>query len=211
MEEIAVRADVGVGTLYRRFPNKADLLNAVVEAAHERKRQIAETVLADVAPEDGVFEFVRRCIAVPSCWRATIAAPPWRYERDGTGPDGPATRRRSSGAASAPGRSVPTSRCPTSSWCSWRCGRSPTSATRNPPSRRCASSSSCSTVCGPGTNGQHTTRSPSPSSTASCAAADRSALAAGRAADSAVQVEGSPHVRPVSWGSCSAGEGMPHS
>ena len=89
MEEIAVRADVGVGTLYRRFPNKADLLNAVVEAAHERKRLIAETVLADVAPEEGVFEFVRRCIAVPSCWRATIASPPWRTSGTGLGQTAP--------------------------------------------------------------------------------------------------------------------------
>lgn len=85
MEEIAIRADVGVGTLYRRFPNKADLLNAVVEAAHERKRQIVEAVLTDVAPEEGVFEFVRRCIAVPSCWRATISAPPWRTTGTGLG------------------------------------------------------------------------------------------------------------------------------
>lgn len=83
MEGIAMRAEVGVGTLYRRFPNKADLLNAVVEAAHERNLQIAEAVLADVPPEDGVFEFLRRCIAYPSCWRATISAPPWRSK--GTG------------------------------------------------------------------------------------------------------------------------------
>jgi AcrR family transcriptional regulator len=89
MEEIAVRADVGVGTLYRRFPNKADLLNAVVQAAHERKRQIAEAVLAEVTPEDGIFEFVRRCIAVPSCWRATIAAPPWRTSGTGLGRTAP--------------------------------------------------------------------------------------------------------------------------
>ena len=83
MEGIAMRAEVGVGTLYRRFPNKADLLNAVVEAAHQRNRQIAEAVLADVPPEDGVFEFLRRCIAFPSCWRATISSPPWRSK--GTG------------------------------------------------------------------------------------------------------------------------------
>ncbi len=89
MEDIAARADVGVGTLYRRFPNKEDLLNAVVEAAHERKRQIAEAVLTDVPPEDGVFEFVRRCIAVPSCWRATISAPPWRSSRTGLGQTAP--------------------------------------------------------------------------------------------------------------------------
>jgi AcrR family transcriptional regulator len=89
MEGIALRADVGVGTLYRRFPNKADLLNAVVEAAQERKRQIAETVLSDVDPAEGVFEFVRRCIAVPSCWRATISAPPWRTSGTGLGQTAP--------------------------------------------------------------------------------------------------------------------------
>ncbi len=89
MEDIALRADVGVGTLYRRFPNKADLLDAVVEAAQERKRQIAEAVLAEVAGEEGVFEFVRRCIAVPSCWRATISAPPWRTSGTGLGQTAP--------------------------------------------------------------------------------------------------------------------------
>jgi AcrR family transcriptional regulator len=83
MESIAARAEVGVGTLYRRFPNKADLLDAVVEAAKERNRQIARKVLAEVADEEAVFEFLRRCIAVPSCWRATIAAPPWRRRRSG--------------------------------------------------------------------------------------------------------------------------------
>jgi AcrR family transcriptional regulator len=83
MEAIAARAEVGVGTLYRRFPNKADLLNAVVEAARERNRRIAEEVLADVPPGEAVFEFVRRCIAAPSCWRATISTAPWRSS--GTG------------------------------------------------------------------------------------------------------------------------------
>lgn len=85
MESIAARAEVGVGTLYRRFPNKADLLNAVVAAATERNREIAEEVLAEVPPEQAVFEYVRRCIAVPSCWRATISASPWRST--GTGLD----------------------------------------------------------------------------------------------------------------------------
>ena len=83
MESIAARADVGVGTLYRRFPNKADLLNAVVEAAKERNRQIAEEVLAEVPAEDAVFEFVRRCIAVPSCWRATISSAAVALDRYG--------------------------------------------------------------------------------------------------------------------------------
>ena len=81
MEAIATRADVGVGTLYRRFPTKADLFSAVVEAARRRNREIAEDVLADVAPADAVFEFVRRCIDVPSVWRDTISAPPWASTR----------------------------------------------------------------------------------------------------------------------------------
>jgi AcrR family transcriptional regulator len=77
MEQIAARADVGVGTLYRRFPNKADLFAAVVDAATDRTRAIADEVLAEVAPADAVFEFVRRCVAIPSCWRATTARRPW--------------------------------------------------------------------------------------------------------------------------------------
>ncbi|MGD0748258.1 MAG: helix-turn-helix domain-containing protein [Acidimicrobiales bacterium] len=81
MEAVATRADVGVGTLYRRFPTKADLFSAVVEAARQRNREIAEEVLADVPPDEAVFEFVRRCMAVPSVWRDTISAPPWASAR----------------------------------------------------------------------------------------------------------------------------------
>jgi AcrR family transcriptional regulator len=77
MEQIAARADVGVGTLYRRFPNKADLFAAVVDAATSRTRRIADEVLAEVAPSEAVFEFVRRCVASPSCWRATTSSQPW--------------------------------------------------------------------------------------------------------------------------------------
>jgi AcrR family transcriptional regulator len=84
MEAIATRADVGVGTLYRRFPTKADLFSAVVEEARRRNRQIAAEVLAEVPPGEAVFEFVRRCIGVPSVWRATISASPWGAKR-GTG------------------------------------------------------------------------------------------------------------------------------
>jgi AcrR family transcriptional regulator len=82
MEQIALRADVGIGTLYRRFPNKADLFAAVVDAATERTRMIADEVLAEVAPADAVFEFVRRCIAAPSCWRATTSRRPWNGGRE---------------------------------------------------------------------------------------------------------------------------------
>ncbi len=77
MEQIAARAEVGIGTLYRRFPNKADLCAAVVEAATDRTRQIADEVLLEVAPGDAVFEFIRRCVDAPSSWRAATSRRPW--------------------------------------------------------------------------------------------------------------------------------------
>ena len=77
MEQIAARAEVGIGTLYRRFPTKSDLFAAVVGAATDRTRQIADEVLSDVAPGEGVFEFVRRCVDAPSCWRAATSRRPW--------------------------------------------------------------------------------------------------------------------------------------
>jgi transcriptional regulator SbtR-like protein len=52
-----------------------------VEAARRRNREIAEAVLIDAAPGEAVFEFVRRCIEVPSVWRATVSAPPWGSKR----------------------------------------------------------------------------------------------------------------------------------
>ena len=85
METIAERADVGVGTLYRRFPHKSELFEAVVDEAKRRNREIAEAVLDEVPDGEAVFEFVRRCVAAPSCWRATTEAPPWRSM--GTGLD----------------------------------------------------------------------------------------------------------------------------
>jgi AcrR family transcriptional regulator len=77
MEQIAARAEVGIGTLYRRFPNKADLCAAVVDAATDRTRQIANEVLLEAPPGEAAFEFVRRCVDAPSCWRAATSRRPW--------------------------------------------------------------------------------------------------------------------------------------
>ena len=81
MKSIADRADVGIGTLYRRFPTKADLFNAVVGAARRRVQQVAEQTIAEVQPGEAVFEFLRRCVDLPSVWRATISTPPWGAKR----------------------------------------------------------------------------------------------------------------------------------
>jgi len=77
MEQVAARAEVGVGTLYRRFPTKAVLCTAVVVAATDRTCQIAREVLAEAAPGDAVFEFARRCMDAPSSWRAATSKRLW--------------------------------------------------------------------------------------------------------------------------------------
>ncbi|OXR44968.1 Nucleoid occlusion factor SlmA [Nocardia cerradoensis] len=57
-DEIARRAGVGVGTLYRHFPTRSALFEAVVvgrvEEFTERARMLAD---ADSAPEDAFFDY----------------------------------------------------------------------------------------------------------------------------------------------------------
>jgi AcrR family transcriptional regulator len=76
MEQIATRAGVGVGTLYRRFPNKESLVAAIVQTAGQRSRLLAETVLAECPPAEGLFEFMRRCAGMPSSLRALVSQSP---------------------------------------------------------------------------------------------------------------------------------------
>ena len=63
MDEIARRADVGVGTLYRHFPTKDALVRAIVvshmEGMAERGR--AAVNAADADPWDAFADFMRLC------------------------------------------------------------------------------------------------------------------------------------------------------
>ena len=107
MEQIAARAGLGVGTLYRRFPNKGELVAAVIAAASRRTEQIARSVLADAPAAEGVFTFLRRCVAVPSCWRVIASRAPGTdyHHQHVTGPDRPSGRHSS--AESQGGRGHP--------------------------------------------------------------------------------------------------------
>jgi AcrR family transcriptional regulator len=60
IDEIARRAGVGHGTVFRRFPTKDDLIYAVIERHVEAMCGVAEAALA--APDAGAafFEFVRK-------------------------------------------------------------------------------------------------------------------------------------------------------
>jgi AcrR family transcriptional regulator len=76
MERIANRAGVGVGTLYRRFPNKERLVIAIMEMVSGRTRQLADKVLKTTVPAEGIFEFLRLSVAMPSSLRALVARSP---------------------------------------------------------------------------------------------------------------------------------------
>ncbi len=59
VEAIAHRAGVGVGTLYRRFPTKEALIEAVVKEVLEDVLSAAETALVHEPAADGFTEYLR--------------------------------------------------------------------------------------------------------------------------------------------------------
>lgn len=62
IDEIARRAGVGAGTVYRHFPTKEDLFRAVVE---DRIRGIVASgraLLDDAEPADALFTFLRSMV-----------------------------------------------------------------------------------------------------------------------------------------------------
>jgi AcrR family transcriptional regulator len=59
VEVIAQRAGVGVGTLYRRFPTKELLIEAVVSEVLEAVLSAARAALEHESPADGLTEYLR--------------------------------------------------------------------------------------------------------------------------------------------------------
>jgi AcrR family transcriptional regulator len=59
-DDIAREAGVGVGTVYRRFPNKYQLIDALFEEAMEEIVELAEQGLAIDDPWDGLVHFMVR-------------------------------------------------------------------------------------------------------------------------------------------------------
>jgi AcrR family transcriptional regulator len=64
MREIARHAGVGVGTLYRHFPARGDLVDAVLEDAFEEYVALAETALAEEDPWRGFTLFIEQALVL---------------------------------------------------------------------------------------------------------------------------------------------------
>lgn len=60
MDEIAAAAGVGVGTVYRHFPNKEELLSALVDYRFSILAEAAREALEDPDPWNGFADFMRR-------------------------------------------------------------------------------------------------------------------------------------------------------
>jgi AcrR family transcriptional regulator len=58
LEDIAKRAHVGIGTLYRHFPTRLDLLNAVCQDQKEELVRLAESLKAAESPGDAFFAWL---------------------------------------------------------------------------------------------------------------------------------------------------------
>jgi len=74
LEEIARRAGVGIGTLYRHFPTRQALLEAVYRDQVELLRARAEELLAGDSPGDAFASWVRALAAFSSTKRSLISA-----------------------------------------------------------------------------------------------------------------------------------------
>lgn len=64
MDEVARRAGVGVGTLYRRYPSRADLVAAAFEVKMTAYAEAARQALADPDPWHGFCEYVEHVCAM---------------------------------------------------------------------------------------------------------------------------------------------------
>jgi AcrR family transcriptional regulator len=64
VEEITQHAGVGMGTLYRHFPTKDELIDAVLEDAFAEIIQIAEEAAADKDAWGGLTHFFERILAL---------------------------------------------------------------------------------------------------------------------------------------------------
>jgi AcrR family transcriptional regulator len=59
MHDVARRASVGVGTVYRHFADREELIDAIARPFFDETLVIAHTVLAETAPGDRFATFVR--------------------------------------------------------------------------------------------------------------------------------------------------------
>jgi AcrR family transcriptional regulator len=74
VDEIARRAGVGTGTLYRHFPTKEALFEAVLVSHMERLARYGQELASSDQPDEALFEFVGRIASEASSKRNLVDA-----------------------------------------------------------------------------------------------------------------------------------------
>ena len=82
MEEIATRADVGVGTLYRHFPRRIDLVEAVYREDVDGMVALADQVAADRSPWDGLETWLHGFVRYAETKRTFLTELHDAFEKD---------------------------------------------------------------------------------------------------------------------------------
>jgi AcrR family transcriptional regulator len=81
LEEIARRAGVGIGTLYRHFPSRVELLDAVLADAVQAHVDAAEQALAADDPWDGFASYLEATCRLQAANRGLSDAMGMRFPR----------------------------------------------------------------------------------------------------------------------------------
>ena len=74
LEAVARRAGVGIGTLYRHFPTREALFEAVYRREVEQLVDLAEQLKADLAPADALRRWLRSTVAFVATKKGMVAA-----------------------------------------------------------------------------------------------------------------------------------------
>ncbi|NIH84954.1 TetR/AcrR family transcriptional regulator [Amycolatopsis granulosa] len=74
LEEIARRAGVGIGTLYRHFPSREVLLEALLGARFDAQAEAAEALLGEDDPLAALRTFARGMLGTATTFRGLSAA-----------------------------------------------------------------------------------------------------------------------------------------
>jgi AcrR family transcriptional regulator len=74
LEAVAKRAGVGIGTLYRHFPTREDLFEAVYRREVEQLGELAEQLKNEAAPVDALRHWLRSNVELVATKKGMIAA-----------------------------------------------------------------------------------------------------------------------------------------
>lgn len=74
LEAVARRAGVGIGTLYRHFPTREALFEAIYRNEVERLVELAELLRVEAAPMDALRQWTRANVAFIATKRGMVAA-----------------------------------------------------------------------------------------------------------------------------------------